>query len=136
MLNYKIKLIKGNNYLPYLKRMLHNDNILIIKGQNNKPYLRTKQYFSISHSHNYTVIVTSNHEIGVDMEYIRRYDSSLLSYLNIPPMTNQQFFKYYTQKEAYLKRHALSLKDILRPTNLSHHFHIFKKRGFIITICF
>jgi hypothetical protein len=134
----KLRLIKGNDYYQTLTKLLKNNKLNILHSKNGKPYLaNNKHYFSISHSNNKTLIVTSLRPIGVDIELIRDYDHKLLKYLNIKGNpSNELFFKEWTRREAYLKRYDLKLHDI-KSVNYSHnHLLSFKLHQYMITICF
>lgn len=106
----------------------------IIYNNYGKPYIKESNlYFSISHSFHTVACVLSDHEIGIDIEKIRSYDSSLLSLLNINKKTNKNFFLYYTKKEAYLKKLGLPLKELLQ-LNDTTQVKSFIKHGYAISI--
>ena len=48
----------------------------------NKPFI-DNLFFNISHSNKYSVVVTSEKKIGVDIEYIRKIDLSVIKYIII-----------------------------------------------------
>ncbi|NJR40514.1 MAG: 4'-phosphopantetheinyl transferase superfamily protein [Leptolyngbyaceae cyanobacterium CSU_1_4] len=80
------------------------------------PYPAGELCFNISHSHSMALYaIALNHQVGIDLEYIRPIDAIalaqrffLLSEIDVMrslPETDQHsaFFKFWTQKEAYLK---------------------------------
>lgn len=71
---YKLYIEKNTSSRELLNKVLTELNIKdeIIYNEYGKPYLKSnKVYFNISHSYDYTVLVISSEEIGVDIEKIR-----------------------------------------------------------------
>lgn len=122
--------------------LLSKENIDISKiyyNSNNKPLIKGL-YFSISHSFNYTILVISNKNIGIDMEKIRKIDNKTIKYIlkNKYDINKKNLnilcLKEFTKKEAYIKLKGLSLKNI--DDNLKNYtFKTFEHNNFIITIC-
>ena len=131
------KIVNGNNYLPTLKRMLNVKKLDITYGTNGKPYIaNSNKYFSISHANNLTIIIVMDKPVGIDMELIREYDHKLLKYLNInDDLDNESFFKEWTKREAYIKLHDYSLKDITCLKMDNCHFTYYKDGDYFITVC-
>src|SRR5574344_1088601 len=130
MLYYKIVL--ANDYLHTLRELLNVNNVEIIKDstKNNKP-----NFFSISHCNNHTVVVVSDHEVGVDMELIRPYDIKLLKYLNLPKLSDDDFFKEWTKRESFIKLNGLALKNINDLEMKNCKFTYRNVNNYAITIC-
>ncbi len=86
-------------------------------SEKGKPELSTQPIqFNISHSHSKALYaITSNHRVGIDLEYIREIEALSLAkrfftpsefnqLVTVSPQQQQQFFfKLWTAKEAYLK---------------------------------
>jgi 4'-phosphopantetheinyl transferase len=96
------------------------------KGINGKPYIHQSipLEFNLSYSYNYILVGIASEAIGVDVEYINpMFDYDLLldaCFMNaeIQAITTsaqprEQFFKFWTRKEALLKATALGLGDYL-----------------------
>jgi phosphopantetheinyl transferase len=136
MLHYKI--VQGNNYLSVLKNLLNVDNVAIQKDvlKNGKPYLlNNPNFFSISHCNNHTIVVVSDHEVGVDMELIRPYGIKLLKYLNLPKLSDEDFFKEWTKRESFIKLNGLALKNINDLEIENCKFTYLNLNNYAITIC-
>lgn len=97
-----------------------------MKGINGKPYIHQPIpiEFNLSYSRNYILIGIASEAIGIDVEYVNpKFDFDLLldpcfMSAEIQVITNsdqprQQFFKFWTRKEALLKATALGLGDYL-----------------------
>ena len=137
----KMKKDRSINFLVG-RYLLLKENIDIAKiyyNQNNKPLIKGL-YFNISHSFNYTILVISNKNIGVDIEKIREIDNKTLKYIlkdkydiNKPNL-HVLCLKEFTKKEAYIKLKGLSLKNIQDDIS-NYSFKTFEHNNFIITIC-
>ena len=95
-----------------------------------KPYLKEYNHvhFSISHSGDWIVCVTCNHLIGVDIEFIRPFESQkefiqlAEMFLNRNEITNlfrqckddqpSSFYAYWTGKEAVVKYLGTGIGDV------------------------
>ena len=86
---YKLYLEKNISSKELLTKILEKENaanIEIVYNEHGKPYLKNNElYFNLSHDRNMTVLVTSNKEIGVDLEYLT-YKPSVVN-------------KYFTPRE-------------------------------------
>ena len=102
------------------------DAIEFKKGINGKPYMHQPFLiqFNLSYSYNYILIGIASEAIGIDVEYVNpKFDFELLldacfMSAEIQAITDsdqprQQFFKFWTRKEALLKATALGLGDYL-----------------------
>lgn len=98
----------------YLKCQINDLNI--IKTSNNKPYIKNNPiYFNVSDSDRYYALSFSKYfSVGIDIELIRYIKSPLLlakrfftgceiDFLTKSNSINNDFFKLWTQKEAYIK---------------------------------
>ena len=88
------------------------------EDENGKP-ISEKTYFNISHSGKYTVFVTSDKPIGVDIEMIdeklsQNLDKALnekeIRYMKLSDNRLTYLFRMWTCKEAYLKMIGLGLR--------------------------
>lgn len=135
----KIENLRDYEY-SLLKNILNKEyNIVgytIVYNKNGKPYLNNINniYFSISHSDKYLVIAISNKKIGVDIEKIKKYNTKINDFLNIIPKNEEEFFEYWTKKEALIKLKGLSLKNINDIDESNVKFYIKKYKNHIITV--
>ena len=99
---------------------INYNNLNIKYNKYNKPIINNL-YFNISHSHDYSVVVTSNNPIGVDIEKIRKVNLNIINYF----CTNKEkkyilnseniyknLFEIYCLKEAYIKMLGTNLSNI------------------------
>jgi 4'-phosphopantetheinyl transferase len=90
----------------------------ISKKENGMPYLENYPFFiSISHSKNMALAGISEKPIGVDIEVIRDFDKRLIPRFFTESeqdfiRCDEDFFKVWTVKEAYLKLTGEGLKNI------------------------
>ena len=103
----------------------YND-IAIKKNKHGKPYISNLEFsnikFNISHSHDYSICAFSNHEIGVDIEMIRKVNINILDHfatnqekeyiLSSNEHLFQRLFTIFTLKEAYFKMLGEDLSNI------------------------
>ena len=97
------------------------------KGTNGKPHIHHQPIpieFSLSYSCNYILVGIASEAIGIDVEYVNpQFDYDLLldacfmsaeiQAITSSDQPRQQFFKFWTRKEALLKATALGLGDYL-----------------------
>ena len=106
----------------------------ITYNENGKPLL-DNLYFSISHSDEYTILVTSDKEIGVDIEHIRKIDESLKkTFLKNENASDIQFLEYMTHQESYIKLNGFGLRHFDDSFD-NYKFDTFKYKDYLITIC-
>nr|WP_321226032.1 4'-phosphopantetheinyl transferase superfamily protein [uncultured Psychroserpens sp.] len=99
-------------------------NIQIDK--NKKPYLSSnkKICFNVSHSRDFALIAVSNHDVGIDIEFLNEnFDffemmPSIFSTIEIETVLNAEnkthkFFKFWTRKEAIVKATGEGISDYL-----------------------
>ena len=122
-------------------------NTDIVFNAHGKPYLKdNKLHFNISHDRNMTVLVTSDKEIGVDLEYLTYKPSVVNKYFTpreqeiIKNSKNKEydFTKIWVMKESYVKMlgigilHGLEKVDTIK---LIKKFEIIDKGKYLIAIC-
>ncbi len=82
------------------------------KGKHGKPYIKGYEDFNynVSHSGCMVVVAVSNNFVGVDVEEIRQVDMKVADRCftekekQYSKINEQNFFKVWTRKEAYIKR--------------------------------
>jgi len=101
-----------------------NYNDLIFKVNSfGKPYIvNVPIYFNISHSFDYVIVTTSDKEIGIDIEKIRKVNINTINYfatdnekkyiLSSKKNVEERLFKIYTLKEAYFKMKGTNLDKV------------------------
>ncbi len=147
---YKIYLEENISSKDLLTKVLNDDqipNTNIIYNEHGKPYLKNNElYFNISHDKNMTVLVTSDKEIGVDLEYLTYKPSVVNKYFTpreqeiIKKSKNKEydFTKIWVMKEAYVKMlgtgifYGLEKVDTIK---LTKKFEIIDKDEYLIAIC-
>lgn len=124
---YSLFYKRANSYSSsFLEEILKSEYCItdyeIIKNKNGKQYLKNKDlFFNISHKRDMLVIVLSNTEVGVDVEYIEgKYikNTSILKYFFTAKektliSNNIELKKIWTQKESYIKLVGGKLSDII-----------------------
>lgn len=129
------KLLKENSYKNY--QLLNNDN--------GKPYLKDSDLFvSISHSAEGVVCAISETAIGIDIEKIKPVTEKFINYVCNEKESEyvlanleegpQRFFAVWTAKEAYLKKHNMTLGDVRTIDTLSFSKQFYTIEDFLITI--
>ena len=102
------------------KYSINYNDILIKYNKYGKPYLDDIS-FNISHSHDYVIVVTSDKNIGIDIEKIRDINQTTMKVFctdnEIQYITNNQnkklaYWKIYTLKEAYFKMLGTDLSNM------------------------
>lgn len=93
-------------------------------GGAGKPYLAGEDgvFFSLAHSGNYALCAVSDHEIGADIETVRKIDlhlakrcfcrseADLIAAQTTDEEKQAQFFRFWTLKESFLKATGLGLR--------------------------
>jgi 4'-phosphopantetheinyl transferase len=98
-------------------------------GQFGKPELldHHRLHFNLSHSGDHALIAISTHELGVDLEFMGKQNVDLDGLIDMvchpnekaallllqENAKNQQFYRLWTQKEAYCKMQGLGLQQSL-----------------------
>lgn len=81
-----------------------------------KPFIigRPDIFVSLSHSDRVVAAVVSDRPVGIDIERIRTVSEKLKSRVcKKPTETDQEFFRIWTVKEAYLKAAGIKFSDML-----------------------
>ena len=118
--HFNIKYKKINSILLQKYVIMLNFHIkpkdIIIKRKDNKPFFNDTFFYSVSYSNEYIIIVTSNKNIGIDIEYINYKLNNVLYNIFI-----DDTFKYtssikntllWTKIESYLKLIGCGLKGL------------------------
>ena len=142
---YNLYIEKNISSKDYLKKVLKKYHIEydIFYNEYGKPYLKNNElYFNISHSKDYTVLVTSDKEIGVDIQYLtyneKTRDRICTEEERKKVKTDLDFTKIWTKKEAYIKKIGIGLEYGMKnvDTTKIDNIDIYKKDGYIIAICY
>lgn len=123
-----------DKYLEKFNSKTIND---IYYSENGKPLI-DGIYFSVANKDDITVLAVSNYRIGVDIEKIKEYDKTVLKYFfkdeEIKKInTNEDFFKYYTLKEAYMKMMDDKLIKIHDANYLDYNYGTIVKGEYVIS---
>lgn len=110
-----------------LKKLLEKNNLSykslnFINNDLGKPYIKNNPiFFNISHSFLYVIVVTSHHEIGVDIEKVRKTHENVWHQFATEQEKNYLFsskkdierriFEIFCLKEAYFKMKGNNLND-------------------------
>lgn len=148
---YKLYIKENTNSKELLKECLKKDfnisNYEIIFNDYNKPYLKNeKVYFNISHDNGTTVLVISDNEIGVDIEYFTYKENVVRKYFT----TNEQneilnsaskeydFTRIWVMKEAFVKMMGIGISYGLLnvdTTKIKDKIELIENEKYIIAIC-
>ena len=130
-----------------LKNELNITNYELTFNKYNKPYLKNRNiYFNISHDKNTTVLVTSDKEIGVDIEYYTYKESVMKKYYNefeqqeIINSNNKEyeFTRIWVMKEAFVKMKGQGISYGLQnvdTTRLKKQIKLISNEKYIIALC-
>lgn len=130
-----------------LKNELNITNYELTFNKYNKPYLKNRNiYFNISHDKNTTVLVTSDKEIGVDIEYYTYKESVMKKYYNefeqqetINSNNKEyEFTRIWVMKEAFVKMKGQGISYDLQnvdTTRLKKQIKLISNEKYIIAIC-
>lgn len=147
---YKLYLKENISSKELLTKVLENEKVTnaeIVHNEHGKPYLKNNElYFNISHDKNMTVLVTSDKEIGVDLEYLTYKQSVVNKYFTpteqeiIKKSKNKEydFTKIWVMKESYVKMLGIGILYGLEKVdtiNLIKKFEIIDKKEYLISIC-
>ena len=102
------------------KYNINYNNIDLYYNKYGKPYI-DNIYFNISHSNEYSVVCTSNHKIGIDIEKIRKVNLNTINYFCTDKEkeyilnSNDKYkslFEIFCLKEAYFKMLGTDLSNV------------------------
>lgn len=147
---YKLYLEENISSKDLLTKVLEKEKVTntdIVFNEHGKSYLKdNKLYFNISHDRNMTVLVTSDKEIGVDLEYLTYKPSVVNKYFTpreqeiIKNSKNKEydFTKIWVMKESYVKMLGIGILYGLEKVDtikLIKKFEIIDKKEYLISIC-
>lgn len=148
---YKLYITNNNDTKTLLSTILKEEynltNYEIYFNEYNKPYLKDINiYFNISHDKDKTVLVISDKEIGVDIEYYTYKSSVVNKYFNekeqkiVNEASNKEleFTKIWVMKESFVKMKGIGLSFGLKnvdTTLLKDQIDIKQEKEYIIAIC-
>ena len=130
-----------------LKNELNITNYELTFNKYNKHYLKDSNiYFNISHDKNTTILVISDKEIGVDIEYYTYKESVMKKYYNefeqqeIINSNNKEyeFTRIWVMKEAFVKMKGQGISYGLQnvdTTRLKKQIKLISNEKYIIAIC-
>ncbi len=118
-------------------------------AEGGKPFIVGHEHihFNMSHCRQAAVCVLSDEEIGVDIEEIRRFKPSLVSYtmndaqrqmIAVAEHPEVEFIRLWTMKEALLKLTGLGLRTDLKTLDLSGYrftTRVETQKGYVCTVC-
>ena len=119
-----------------------------VRGEHGKPYLTGEDlFFSLSHSHGRTFLAIAKEEIGLDAEWrARPLPRAYLDRLT-PAEQEEDFFRLWTAKEAYIKYCGGTLARLLPRLRfeggqltkdgapLPVHVAFYEAENFILALC-
>ena len=148
---YKLFTKENTTSKDLLKDVLKNELIItnyeLTFNKYNKPYLKDSNiYFNISHDKNTTILVISDKEIGVDIEYYTYKESVMKKYYNefeqqeIINSNNKEyeFTRIWVMKEAFVKMKGQGISYGLQnvdTTRLKKQIKLISNEKYIIAIC-
>ncbi len=113
---YKLYIEKNISSKSFLEKVLKENNIHdeIVYNDYGKPYLKNNEiYFNISHSHNVTVLVISDGEVGVDIEKVTMREKVIAKICTEEEKklikSAEDFTLLWVKKESYVKYLGLGL---------------------------
>lgn len=130
-----------------LKKNFNISDYEIIYNEYNKPYLKNEKiYFNISHDNGTTVLVVSDKEIGVDVEYFTYKEGVVRKYFTnneqneILNSTNKEydFTRIWVMKEAFIKMKGIGIPYGLinvDTTKIKEQIELIENEKYIIAIC-
>ena len=137
---YKLYIKENIDAKDLLKECLKKDfNIFeyeIIHNEYNKPYLKNEKiYFNISHDNGTVVLVISDKEIGVDVEYFTTNEQNEI--LNSTNKEND-FTRIWVMKEAFVKMKGMGISYGLinvDTTKIKEQIELIENEKYLIAIC-
>lgn len=146
---YKLYLKENISSKELLTKVLKDEKVTnaeIVYNEHGKPYLKNNElYFNISHDKNITALVTSDKEIGVDLQYLTYKQSVVNKYFTpreqeiVKNSKNKayDFTKIWVMKESYVKMLGIGILYGLEKVdtiNLIKKFEIIDKKEYLISI--
>lgn len=105
----------GKNFAEEVLKQFYGVNASdICVNEHGKPYLPGGNlFFNLSHSGNLTALAVGKREMGLDAETRKRRDLNAIFRRMTPAERNEDFFRLWTAKEAYVKFKGSSLAKLL-----------------------
>ncbi len=132
--NSKNKYYDAEYYL--IKKGLHSyfniDEFNILYTDNGKPYLDNDVYLSISHDKDLVVVVLSNVEVGIDIQYYKNIDEDVLKRIGKLINTNNNIIRTFSIKEAILKLNGDVFKNINRYNIYDYNIITYSTKKYIL----
>lgn len=147
---YKLYIEKNITSHELLNKVLHLHGInkyTLVYNEFGKPYLENNLlFFNISHDKDITVLVISDKEIGIDLEYLTYRKSVICKYFNekeqqIMKKSNNleyDFTKIWVMKESFVKKKGIGLQFGLKnvdTTKITNQIDLIDKGNYLIAIC-
>ena len=144
-------------YKIYFKKMSSKDLLNFVMKDNNinseiiynkygKPYFKdSKYFFNISNCNNYSALVLSDKEIGIDLQCITKIDNRINKVINkvcnneekVLINNDLEFTVMWVKKESYVKYLGIGLEYGLENVNtLDKKYKLFKFNDYILCIYF
>lgn len=114
------------------------NSINIEYHSNKKPFLRTHSnlFFNVSHSEDFAIIVISNSEVGIDVEYISKdfeytelftdvFHDDEIAVIQSADDKKLAFYTFWTRKEAFVKALGKGIDDSFKQIPCLAGNHIF-----------
>ncbi len=130
----KMLLIEGLKFLGYDSSLLKELRYTAFK----KPYFDNLLHFNISHSGDYTICaISKNNIVGIDIEEIKdiplvdfdnEFSKKELEQIYAAKNPLKLFYRFWTQKEAFLKAIGTGLNVPLNKIAIDNNKIIWKKR--------
>ena len=120
---------------------IYNINSEIIYNEYGKPYLKNNEiYFNLSNSHDYSVCVVSNSEVGIDIEKIT-FKPSIIDKIctedeKLLIKNADDFTKIWTKKESFVKYLGVGLSYGLKNVNtFLNNIKTYKYEDYYVSVC-
>ncbi len=142
---YRLYIKKNISSKELLKEVLEKYHIKydIFYNEFGKPYLKNNElFFNISHSGEYTVLVTSEEEIGVDIQAIKPYLHLIDRVCTVNEQnlikTPEDFTKMWVKKESYVKKLGRGIDYGLRNVDTTQivNYDIYRIDNYYIAVCY
>lgn len=121
---------------------IYNINREIIYNEYGKPYLKNNEiYFNLSNSHDYSVCVVANNEVGIDIEKItfkpNIIDKICTEHEKYLIKNEEDFTKIWTRKESYIKYLGIGISYGLKnvDTLILNNIQTYKYEDYYISVC-
>ena len=141
----QLRSLAAQHLLNRLRADFSAGTAVLETGEDGKPFLRgSNLHVSISHSNEGVACAVSETPVGIDIEKVRSVPDRLIDYvctdaekafvLDAPEVIHINFFKVWTAKEAYVKKHGCGIKQALCVDTLSLCKEVFTIEDYIVTV--